>query len=139
MKVNAEGETIEVTWNEETLIATAKEWEVEPDLDCAQSLYVYADIGHIQSRYGFGYWQMCPAYYARFNKTDTITYANIALDAASWIENGNPAWALNGETPVHAMSELILFCLQYWKMEKMDAKIKALENAKSNININPKR
>lgn len=117
----------------------AKDWEVpHDDPECGPSIYLYADTGYVQSYHSLGFWDMCPAYYSRFNQTGTLELARIADDAATWISKGATAYALDGEEPSNTMKDLILLCVEYWNKFKLDAKIKALENGKTQINLGGK-
>jgi len=117
------------------LQSEAKRLEVEPDENAATFIYDYANVGHISDRWGMGFWKMCPASYIRFNPTNTPQYAKLAVEAAEWIEAGVPQYALDGDIPAAAMGDLIQFILTYWKIDKAESKIKAIQEARTNISV----
>jgi hypothetical protein len=130
-----DGSIREFEWRGDILVEEAKRLEADPDVDMACYLYPWANVGHIQERYGLGYWGMCPAYYSRFNKTDSLQFAMGVVEAAEWIRLGAPNMCLEGETPSAIMSDMIQFTLGFWQMQKAEAKLRAIEEAKSNISV----
>lgn len=131
----ADGSIREFPWSPSCVEEEAKKLEAEPDVDMACYLYPWANVGHISDRYGMEYWGMCPAYYSRFNKTDSLQFAMGVVEAADWIRNGAPHLCLEGATPSALMAELINFTLGYWRVEKSEMKLRAMEEARSNIQI----
>lgn len=111
----------------------AKRWGFDPrDTEGGAYLYRYANIGHVADRWGLDYWWACPASYARKNPTPAVSVARAAIEAAQWIREGVPQWALDGQPPTPRMATLIQMCLSFWRIEEAEAKAKAYEDARNN-------
>lgn len=97
--------------------------------DTEGGLYLYplANVGHVADRWGRDFWWACPASYARKNTSPALPIAQAALEAAHWIRDGVPEWALDGAPPTPRMAALIHLCLAYWKLEEAEAKAEALK------------
>lgn len=77
-----------------------------PDAEHASWQYHHAGYGGIEEVLGC-YWDCCPRSYAEFTTGPARTMAEVALSAASAIDQGCPQYALDGETPTPRMKRLI--------------------------------
>lgn len=64
--------------------------------------YMYANIGNVRQMTG-SYWDMCPAWWARFYDGPERSVADIAIEQSGWIERGAPdmVYADVVKTPRH--------------------------------------
>lgn len=129
-----DGSEVVREWGQDLLEAEAARMDSEPNVEFAQYLYDYANIGHIHDRWGLGCWDFCPASYVRFNNTIAPHIARAAIDAAEWIRLKHPQWALDGTSPTPRMERLIKLALGFWQQQKADAIEKMRADMKINVN-----
>lgn len=122
----------EATFDAELIADEAKRYGFDPaDVEGGLYLYPYANLAHVADRWGLDFWWACPASYARKNNSAAVQIARAAIDAAAWIRDGAPQWALDGQPPTPRMAALIHICLSYWRIEEAEARAAAYDEAKN--------
>jgi hypothetical protein len=122
----------EVAFSDSLIRSEAERYGFDPtDTEGGVYLYPYANLGHVADTWQMDFWWACPASYARKNPSPAVQIAHAAIEAAQWIREGVPQWALDGTPPTPRMASLVQTCLAYWRIEEAEARAAAYDAAKN--------